>query len=104
MAGGFVAPLLRDAGWEIILVSRSRRVVETINEGGGLWVRKGADLPEARWVGEVAAGALWDPGLPHLAARGASRHGGWGIVAPPRGSDDGPAGARGWPPPKPPSA
>jgi mannitol-1-phosphate 5-dehydrogenase len=69
MAGGFVAPLLRDAGWEIILVSRSRSVVETINEGGGLWVRKGADLPEDRWVGEVSAVSLWDPGLPHLAAR-----------------------------------
>jgi mannitol-1-phosphate 5-dehydrogenase len=48
MAGGFVAPLLRDAGWEIILVSRSRSVVETINEGGGLWVRTGADLSEDR--------------------------------------------------------
>jgi mannitol-1-phosphate 5-dehydrogenase len=69
MAGGFVAPLLREAGWDIILVSRSRRVVETINEGGGLWVRKGADLPEDRWVGDVSAVSLWDPGLPHLAAR-----------------------------------
>jgi mannitol-1-phosphate 5-dehydrogenase len=69
MAGGFVAPLLRDAGWEVILVSRSRRVVETINEGGGLWVRKEADLPKDRWVGEVSAVPLWDPNLPHLAAR-----------------------------------
>ncbi len=68
VAGGFVAPLLRDAEWEIILVSRSRRVVEAINEGGGLWVRTGADLPEGRWVGKVSAVSLWDPGLPHLAA------------------------------------
>jgi mannitol-1-phosphate 5-dehydrogenase len=69
MAGGFVAPLLRDAGWEIILVSRSRSVVETINEGGGLWVRTGADLPEDRWVGGISAISLWDPGLPRLATR-----------------------------------
>jgi mannitol-1-phosphate 5-dehydrogenase len=69
MAGGFVAPLLRDAGWEIILVSRSSSVVETINEGGGLWVRTGADLPEDRWVGRISAVSLWDPGLPRLAAR-----------------------------------
>ena len=69
MAGGFVAPLLRDAGWEVILVSRSRSVVETINEGGGLWVRTRADLPEDRWVSEISAVSLWDPGLPRLAAR-----------------------------------
>jgi nucleoside-diphosphate-sugar epimerase len=69
VAGGFVAPLLRDAGWEVILVSRSRRVVEKINEGGGLWVRNEADLPKDRWVGEVSAVPLWDPNLPHLAAR-----------------------------------
>jgi mannitol-1-phosphate 5-dehydrogenase len=69
VAGGFVAPLLRDAGWEVILVSRSSKVIETINEGGGLWVRTGADLPEDRWVGEISAVSIWDPGLPHLATR-----------------------------------
>ena len=69
VAGGFVAPLLRDAGWEVTLVSRSRRVVEKINEGGGLWVRREADLPKDRWVGGVSAVPLWDPNLPHLAAR-----------------------------------
>jgi mannitol-1-phosphate 5-dehydrogenase len=68
VAGGFVAPLLRDAGWEVILVSRSRRVVEAINEGGGLWVRTGADPPEDRWVGGLSAVSLRDPSLPHLAA------------------------------------
>jgi mannitol-1-phosphate 5-dehydrogenase len=60
---------LRDGGWEIILVSRTRRVVETINRGGGLWVRTGADPPEDRWVGQVSAVSLWDPRPPHLAAR-----------------------------------
>jgi mannitol-1-phosphate 5-dehydrogenase len=69
MAGGFVTPLLRDAGWEIILTSRSQRVIETINEGGGLWVRTGVNLPEDHWIGDVSAVSLWDPRLPHLAAR-----------------------------------
>ena len=69
VAGGFVAPLLRDAGWEIILVSRNGKVVRAINEGGGLWLRTGADLPKDRWVGEISAVSLWDPGLSHLAAR-----------------------------------
>jgi mannitol-1-phosphate 5-dehydrogenase len=68
MAGGFVAPLLRDAGWETILVSRSKRVAEAINEGGGLWVRTAVDPPEDRWIGDVSAVSLWDPGLLHLAA------------------------------------
>jgi mannitol-1-phosphate 5-dehydrogenase len=69
MAGGFVAPLLRDAGWEIILTSRNGSVIEAINEGGGLWVRTGVDLPEDHWVGNISAVSLWDPGLRHLAAR-----------------------------------
>jgi mannitol-1-phosphate 5-dehydrogenase len=68
MAGGFVAPLLCDAGWETILVSRSKRVVEAINEGGGLWVRTAVGLPEDRWIGDLSAVSLWDPGLLHLAA------------------------------------
>jgi mannitol-1-phosphate 5-dehydrogenase len=68
VAGGFVAPLLRDAGWEVILISRSRRVVQAINGGGGLWVRTAADPPEDRWVGDVSAVSLWDPSLPYLAA------------------------------------
>jgi mannitol-1-phosphate 5-dehydrogenase len=68
VAGGFATPLLRDAGWEVILVSRSRRVVQAINEGGGIWVRTGADPPEDRWVGGISAVSLRDPSLPHLAA------------------------------------
>ena len=68
VAGGFVAPLLRDAGWEIILMSQNARVIEAINEDGGLWVRTGIDPPEDRWVGDVFAISPWDPGLPHLAA------------------------------------
>jgi len=69
VAGGFVAPLLRDAGWEVILVSRSRRVVEAINEGDGLCVRMGTYTLKDRWVGKVSAVSLWDPGLSNLAAR-----------------------------------
>ena len=104
VAGGFVAPLLRDAGWEIILVSRNRRVVETINEGGGLWVRTGADLPEDRWVGEISAVSLWDPGLPHLAARADLLATAVGASALPEWVGRWPrCCAHGWPPPKPPS-
>jgi mannitol-1-phosphate 5-dehydrogenase len=68
VAGGFVAPLLRDAGWRIILMSQNARVIEAINEGGGLWVRTGIDPREDRWVGDVFAISPWDPRLPHLAA------------------------------------
>jgi mannitol-1-phosphate 5-dehydrogenase len=68
-AGGFVAPLLRDAGWEITLTSRNGSVIEAINEGGGVWVRTGVDRPEDYWVGNISAVSLWDPGLRHLAAR-----------------------------------
>jgi mannitol-1-phosphate 5-dehydrogenase len=68
VAGGYLAPLLRDAGWEIILVSRSRRVVEAINGAGGLRVRPAAHPAEDRWVGGVFAVSLWDPSLLHLAA------------------------------------
>lgn len=67
MAGGFVAPLLRTAGWEVILTSRDRAVREAINEGGGLWVRTGGDPSKDRWVGGVIAHAPGDPALRRLA-------------------------------------
>jgi mannitol-1-phosphate 5-dehydrogenase len=68
MAGGFVAPLLRDAGWEVILVCRNLAVRETINEGGGLWIRTCGDPREDRWIGGVSAISLADPALPEVAA------------------------------------
>jgi hypothetical protein len=36
VAGGFLAPLLRAADWETILVGRKQSIIETINEGSGL--------------------------------------------------------------------
>jgi mannitol-1-phosphate 5-dehydrogenase len=68
VAGGFVAPLLCDAGWEITLVSRNRRIVEAINEGAGIWVRRVGDIPVDRWVAGISAVLLRDPRLPRLVA------------------------------------
>ncbi|MGH2543632.1 MAG: hypothetical protein ACRDIB_12575, partial [Ardenticatenaceae bacterium] len=38
VAGGFLAPLLRSAGWDVLLVGRERRVVSAIAETGGVWL------------------------------------------------------------------
>jgi mannitol-1-phosphate 5-dehydrogenase len=69
VAGGFVAPLLRDAGWEVTFVSRNRAVVDSVNEGGGLWVRTTEDSAIDRWIGGVSAVSLHDHELPRLATR-----------------------------------
>lgn len=68
MAGGFVVPLLRAAGWETVLISRNRAVLEAINEGGGLWLRSGGDSSKDRWIGGVSAVSLGDAGLARMAA------------------------------------
>jgi len=57
MAGGFVAPMLREAGWRSLLIGRDRRVVEAVSARGGIWVRLGTN--KARWTDHVAA-ATWD--------------------------------------------
>jgi len=67
-AGGFLTPLLRAAGWEVVLVSRNRAIIEAINAGGGLWLRTGGDPSGDRWVDGVAAVSLEDPTLPRVAA------------------------------------
>jgi hypothetical protein len=69
VAGGFVAPLLRDAGWEVTFVSRNRAIVDSVNEGGGLWVRTTEDSAIDRWIGGVSAVSLHDHELPRLATR-----------------------------------
>ena len=68
MAGGFVAPLLRAAGWEVILICRNRAVREAINEGGGVWLGTGGNPPRDRWIDGVRAVSPEDPILPRLAA------------------------------------
>jgi len=68
VAGGFVAPLLRAAGWEVVLAARNREVLTAINEGGGLLLRTVGDRPEEHWVGGVSAISLDDPDLPRVVA------------------------------------
>jgi len=60
MAGGFVAPLLRDAGWTLTLVGRDNAVVDAINRGG-IRVAIGA-ADEVRLSG-VDATTTGDPDL-----------------------------------------
>jgi mannitol-1-phosphate 5-dehydrogenase len=68
MAGGFVAPLLHEAGWELVLVSRNKAVIESINAGGGLWLRLTGYPPREQWISGVSAIALDDSRLPDLVA------------------------------------
>lgn len=41
MAGGFIAPLLHDAGWEVVLVSRNAAVVAAVERSRSIVVRNG---------------------------------------------------------------
>jgi mannitol-1-phosphate 5-dehydrogenase len=67
LVGGYVAPLLVAAGWRPVLVCRDPKVLRTINEGGGLWLRIVGE-PADRWVGGVAAISPGDRSLAKLAA------------------------------------
>jgi len=67
IAGGFVAPLLRAAGWDVVLASRNPAVLRAIDEGGGVWLRTG-DPPIERWIGGVGAIALDATDLPRIVA------------------------------------
>jgi mannitol-1-phosphate 5-dehydrogenase len=68
VAGGFLAPLLRAAGWETILVGRKQSIIETINEGSGLWLNVAGDPLGSRWIGGVRAVSFDDPSLTGLVA------------------------------------
>ena len=68
VAGGFLAPLLRAAGWEPILVGRNPAVIETINEGSGLWLNVAGDPLGSRWIDGVRAVSSDDPNLPGFVA------------------------------------
>jgi mannitol-1-phosphate 5-dehydrogenase len=68
VAGGFLAPLLRAAGWETILVGRKQSIIETINEGSGLWLNVARDPLGSRWIGGVRAVSFDDPSLTGLVA------------------------------------
>jgi mannitol-1-phosphate 5-dehydrogenase len=68
VAGGFLAPTLRAAGWKTILVGRNRSVIEAINEGSGLWLNVAGAPSGSRWIGGVRAVPLDDPSLPGIVA------------------------------------
>ncbi|HEX2729629.1 MAG TPA: hypothetical protein VHM16_07735 [Rubrobacteraceae bacterium] len=61
VAGGFLAPLLHDAGWEVVLAGRDPAIVRAINEGGGLWLRVAGE--PRRWIGGVRAVRVRDADL-----------------------------------------
>lgn len=65
IAGGFVAPLLRGAGWDVTLACRNAAVLAALRASGGLWLRIG-DAPDERWIGGIDAVALDDADLPRL--------------------------------------
>ena len=68
IAGGFAAPLLRAAGWEVVLACRSPEVCRAVNERGGLLLRTVGATPGERWVDGVRAVRLDDGVLPRLVA------------------------------------
>ena len=63
LAGGFVAPLLRDAGWEVVLAGRDQAVITAINRHGGIRVRCVGPSPLERWIDRVRGINVADPGL-----------------------------------------
>lgn len=67
LAGGYIAPLLAEAGWETVFVCRNREVLRAVNEAGGLWLRM-VEEPEDRWIEGVSAVAQEDERLSELAA------------------------------------
>jgi mannitol-1-phosphate 5-dehydrogenase len=66
VAGGFLAPLLRSAGWETILVGRNPEIIEAINAGSGLWLNVAGEPSD--WIGGVRAVSLEDSSLPGIVA------------------------------------
>ena len=63
MAGGFVAPVLADAGWDTVLVGREPEVIESIAAQGEVRVRFGGQGARERRVGGVSAMHHDDPRL-----------------------------------------
>ena len=64
MAGGFVAPVLADAGWSMLLLGRDAEVVYTLADHGELIVRTGGAGGDERRVPYVSAARLTDRRVP----------------------------------------
>ncbi|MFN8526313.1 MAG: hypothetical protein U0821_24710 [Chloroflexota bacterium] len=69
LAGGFIAPLLRAAGWDVVLGCRDATVANALNAYGGLWLRTLGPSSHDQWIGGIWAFPLDDPELRRAAAR-----------------------------------
>jgi mannitol-1-phosphate 5-dehydrogenase len=69
LAAGYVAPLLSDAGWQVVLICRSSEVISAIQVAGGVTVCVVGPGGRRRWVGGMGAVDRLDPALPDLVAR-----------------------------------
>lgn len=67
MAGGFVAPVFRAAGWELTLAGRNEAFVQAINDGRGVWLNIAGEGKD-RWLDGVTAVSLDDNDLARLVA------------------------------------
>ena len=63
-AGGFIAPVLRAAGYEVVLVGRDRQVIDAIATTGGIWLNLNGGDSTPEWIDGVTALTLNDPALP----------------------------------------
>ena len=63
LAAGYVAPLLADAGWRVVLVGRSPEVISAIQASGGVTVCVVGAGSQRRFVGGMSAMDRRDPGL-----------------------------------------
>ena len=68
VAGGFIVPLLSDAGWETILICRSAKMLAALNQEGGLQLRITGEPPTERWISSVRGVPVEDPRLPEIVA------------------------------------
>lgn len=68
LAAGYVAPMLVDAGWRVVLVGRSPDVVSAVHDAGGVTLCVVGAGGRTRWVAGLDAVSRWDPALPALVA------------------------------------
>lgn len=68
LAGGFIAPTLSAAGWDVVLSGRDPRICAAIGTPAGLWLRTAGEASEDRWYGGIRAIPLDDPELRRFAA------------------------------------
>jgi mannitol-1-phosphate 5-dehydrogenase len=69
LAAGYVAPLLADAGWRVVLTSRSAEVLSAVETAGGVTVNVAGPSDRQRLVTGIGAMNQLDPRLPDLVAR-----------------------------------